>query len=98
MVKQTLRVSDIGPISMRISYYINISELCGYNNTLYCISFAVYEVESVLLSCYIVWRNNLLIHIMLLDGFILLEAFVTPAIILMDIKLQAEYFPHIVRN
>ena len=91
--KQTLPVSDIGPISMEIPYYINIRELCGYYNTLYYISFVMYQVESVLLSCYIVWWNNLLIHIMLLGGFILLETFITPAIISINIKQQVEDFP-----
>jgi len=49
----------------------------------------MYNVESVLLSSYVVWRNDLLIHTMLLDGFILLEAFVTPADI--SVKLRAEF-------
>ena len=57
------------------------------------ISFAMYNVESILLSSYVVWRCDLLIHTMLLDGFILLESFVTPAGISMGIKLRTELFP-----
>ena len=57
------------------------------------ISFVMYIVESILLSSYVVWRNDLLIHTMLLDGFILLESFVTPAGISMGIKLRTEFFP-----
>ena len=43
------------------------------------IIFAMYNVDSVLLSSYVIWLNDLLIHTMLLDAFILLESFVTPA-------------------
>ena len=39
-----------------------------------------------------------LIHTMLLDGFILLESFVTPAGISMGIKLRTEFFSHIMSN
>ena len=62
------------------------------------ISFVMYNVESILLSSYVVWRNDLLIHTMLLDGFILLESFVTPAGISMGIKLRTEFFSHIMSN
>jgi len=61
------------------------------------ISFVMYNVESTLLSSYVVWRNDLLIHIMLLDGFILVESFVTPAGVSMGIKLRTE-FSHIMSN
>jgi len=46
----------------------------------------------------VVWRNDLLIHTMLLDGFILLESFVSPADISMGIKLWTEFFLHIMSN
>ena len=62
------------------------------------ISFVMYNVESILLSSYVVWQNDLLINTMLLDGFILLESFVTPASISMDIKLWTEFFSHIMSN
>jgi hypothetical protein len=57
------------------------------------ISFVMYNVEFILLSSYVVWRNDLLIHTMLLDGFILLESFVTLAGISMGIKLRIEFIP-----
>jgi len=61
------------------------------------ISFAMYHVESVLVSSYMVWWNDLLIHKMLFDGFIVLESFVTTADIAMCIKLRT-VFSHIVSN
>jgi len=57
------------------------------------ISFATHHVEYILLSSYVVWRNDLLNHTMLLDGFILLESFVTPAGISMASKLRKVFFP-----
>ena len=56
------------------------------------INFVMYNVESILLSSYMVWRNDLLIRTMLFDGVILLEAFVTQGDSSMDIKLRAEVF------
>jgi hypothetical protein len=57
------------------------------------IRFGMYNVESILFSSYVVWRNDLLIHTMLLDGYILLESFVTLTGISMGIKLRTEFFP-----
>lgn len=84
---------DIISISIQIPYYTNVRKLCLYYNMFESISFAMYNVESMLLSSYVVWRNDLLIYTMLLDGFILLESFVTPAGISMGIKLRTEFFP-----
>ena len=84
---------DILCISIQIPYYTNVRKLCRYYNMFEFISFVVYNVESILLSSYVVWRNDLLIHTMLLDGFILLESFVTPVGISMGIKLRTEFFP-----
>jgi len=53
----------------------------------------MYKVESILLSSYVIWRNDLLNHTMLFDGFILLELCVTPAGIFMGIKMRTEIFP-----
>ena len=74
-------------ISIQIPYYTNVRKLCRYYNMFESISFVMYNVEPILLSSYVVWRIDLLIHTMLLDGFILLESFVTPAGISMGIKL-----------
>ena len=57
------------------------------------INFDIYNVEYVLLSSYVVGRNDLLIHTMLFDGFILLESFVTPGDFSTGIKLWADFFP-----
>ena len=57
------------------------------------ISFAMYSVEYILLFSYMVWPSDLLIHTVLLGGFILLESFVTPACISMGIKLRTESYP-----
>ena len=92
MLKHTLPVLDLRPISIQIPYYTNVRKLCRYYNMFECISFVMYNVESILLSSYVVWRNDLLIHTMLLDGFILLESFVTPAGISIGIKLRTEFF------
>ena len=62
------------------------------------ISFVMYNVESILLSSYVVWLNDLLIHTILLDEVILLESFVTLAGISMGIKLGTEFFSHIMSN
>jgi len=59
----------------------------------YSITFEGYEVEFVLLSSYMVWREKLLIPTMLVNGFILLEAFVIPVDISMGIKLRLDVFP-----
>ena len=80
-------------ISVQIHYDINVKMLYRYYTMFNSISFAMYNVESILLSSYVVWWNDLLIHTMLFDGFILVEGFVTPAGITMDIKLWAEFFP-----
>ena len=91
--KCTLPVPDILSISILIPYYTNVRKLCRYYNIFEFISLVMYNVESILLSSYVVWRNDLLIHTMLLDGFTLLQLFVTPAGISMGIKLWTEFFP-----
>jgi len=92
-LKRTLPVPDILSISINIPHYTSVSKLCLYYNMFESISFVMYHVESILLSSYVVWRNDLLIHTILLDGFILLESFVTPAHISISIKLRTEFFP-----
>ena len=92
-LKRTLPVPDILSISIQIPYYTNVRKLCRYYNMFEYISFVMYTLESILLSSYVVWRNDLLIHTMLLDGFILLESFVTLAGISMGIKLRIEFIP-----
>ena len=86
--------------SMLLYDFICDNELyvANYYSMFDFISFVMYIVESILLSSYVVWRNDLLIHTMLLDGFILLESFVTPAGISMGIKLRTEFFSHIMSN
>jgi len=59
----------------------------------YSISFAMYCEESILLSSYVVWWNDLLIYKMLFDRFRLPEALVTPADTYKGIYLPAEFFP-----
>ena len=56
-------------------------------------SFAIYNVEFVLLSSYVVCQNNLLICTRLFDGFIPMEAFAISADNHMDINQLAEFFP-----
>ena len=90
-LKQTLPVPDILYISNQIPYYTNVRKLCRYYNMFESIRFVMYNVESIYLSSYVGWRNDLLIHTVLFDGFILLESFVTPAGISMGIKLS--FFP-----
>ena len=58
--KRTLPVPDILSISIQIPYYTNVRKLCRYYNKFKSISFVMYNVESILLSSYVVWRNNLL--------------------------------------
>ena len=84
-LKRTLPVPDILSISIQRPYYTNVRRLCRYYNMFESITFVMYNVESILLSSYLVWRNDLLIHTMLLD--------VTPAGISMGIKLRTEIFP-----
>ncbi|KAK2151160.1 hypothetical protein LSH36_374g06000 [Paralvinella palmiformis] len=72
-LKSTLPVPDILSISIQIPYYTNLRKLCRYYNMFESISFVMYNVEYILFSSYVVWRNDLLIHTMLLDGFIFLE-------------------------
>jgi len=91
ILKHTLPVSDIISMSIQIPYYTNVRKLCRYYNMFESIRFIMYNVECILLSSYVVWRNDLLIQTMLLDGFILLESFVTPAGISMGIKLRTEF-------
>ena len=91
--KTDIAVPDILSISFQIPYYTNVRKLCRYYNLFEFISFVMYNVESILLSSYVVWRNDLLIHTILLDGFILLESFINPAGISMGIKLRTEFFP-----
>ena len=92
-LKLILPVPDNLSISTHIPYYTNVRKLFRYYNMFEPISFVMYDVESILLSSYVVWRNDLLIHTMLLDGFILLWSFVTPAGISIGIKLRTEIFP-----
>ena len=92
-LKRTLPVPDILSISIQIPYYTNVRKVCRYYNMFEFISFVMYNVESILLSSYVVWRNDLLIHTMLLDGYILLESFVTLIGISMGIKLRTGFFP-----
>jgi len=94
ILKQTFPVPDIRPISIQNPYYTNVRKLCRYYNMFMSISLAMYNVESILLSSYVVWRNDLLIHTRQLDGFILLEALVIPLDISMGIKLQTEFIPN----
>ena len=70
---KTLSVPDILSILIQIAYYTNVRKVCHYYNMFNSIRFAMYNVESVLLSSHVIWRNDLLIHTMLLDGFILHE-------------------------
>jgi hypothetical protein len=92
-LKRTLPVPDILSISIQIPYYTNVRKLCRHYNMFEFISFVMNNVEYIVLSSYVVWRNDLLIHTMLLDGFILLESFVTPAGISLGINLRTEFFP-----
>jgi len=87
-LKRTLPVPDILSIFIQIPYYTNVRKLCRYYKMFESISFVMYNVESILLSSYVVWRNDLLILTMLLDEFIHLESSVTPAGISMGIKLR----------
>jgi len=96
ILKYKFPVSYIRPISIQITYYTNVRRLCRYYNTFYPISFATYNVKSVLLSSCVVWQNELLIHVMQFNGVILLEAFRTPADSSMDGKLWTEFLLHIV--
>jgi len=92
-LKRTLPLPDILSISIKIPYYTNVRKLCRYYNMFESISFVMYNVESILLSSYVVCRNDLLIHTMLLNGFILLESSVTLAGFSMGIKLRTDFFP-----
>ena len=63
-LKRTLPVPDILSISIQIPYNPNVRKLCRYYNIFESISFVMYNVESILLSSYVVWRNDLLIYTM----------------------------------
>jgi len=92
--KSTLPVLHILFISIQIPpYYKNVRKLCRYYNMFDSISFVMYNVESILLTSYVVWRNDLLIHTKLRNGFILLESFATLAGFSMGIKLRTDFFP-----
>ena len=93
ILKHTLPMPDSRPISIQIPYYTNVWKLCRYYNMFNPIRFAINNVESILLSSYMVSRNDILIHTMLFGGFILLESFVVPAIISMCIKLRTKVVP-----
>jgi hypothetical protein len=55
----------------------------------------MYNVESAMLSLYLVLRKNLMLnYAMLFDGFIVMEAFITPAGISIGIKLRSEFSPY----
>ena len=96
--KTHVAVPDILSISIQIPYYTNVRKLCRYYNMFESISFVLYNVESIVFFSYVVWRNDLLMHTMLLDGFILLESFVTLAGFSIGIKLRTKFFPHIMSN
>ena len=68
----------------------------SYYDVFYCSMFSMYNVESLLLSFYVVELNDLLfIHTMLFDGFIpLLESFVTQTNISLDTKLGQSRLPY----
>ena len=87
ILKHTLPVPDILSICIQIPYYTNVRMLCRYY-MFESISFVMYNVERILLSSYVVWRNDLLINTMLFGGFILLESFFTPA----GISMRTEFF------
>ena len=53
--KTHIAVTDILSISIQISYYPNVSRLCRYFNMFEYISFVGYNVESIVLSSYVVW-------------------------------------------
>ena len=94
ILNHTLPVPDVIPISIHIPYYTNVRNWWLYYNMFYCISFVMYNVESVLLSFCGVLRNYLLlIHAIMFDGFIFLGAFVTPANISWSIKLWPGIVP-----
>jgi len=61
-LKCALPVPDILSISIQIPYYPSVRKLCRYYNMFESISFVMYNVEYILLSSYVVWRNDLLIH------------------------------------
>jgi len=88
VLKHALPMSYIISISIQISYYTNVRKSCRYYNMF------MYNVESILLSSYMVCRNDLLIHTMLLDGFILLESFVILAGISMGFMLRTDFFSY----
>jgi len=64
-LKRTLPVPDILSISIQIPYYTNVRKLCRYYNMFESIGFFWYNVEYILLSSYVVWRYDLLLHTML---------------------------------
>ena len=93
------------PISIQITYYTNVRKLCRYYNMFESISFVMYNVESILLSSYVVWRNDLLIHTigiyfhiylttMLFDRFIIPELFLTLVVISLGIKRRTDLPPY----
>ena len=67
-------------------------------NVFNCFQLDIHNVVYVLLSSYVVWRNDLLIHAMLFDRFILLEACVNLIVIAMVIKMPLELFLHMLSN
>jgi len=79
ILKRALPVPDIIPIDIQILYYSKVKIICRYYYMFNSFSFAMYNLEYILLSSYVVWRNDQLIHKMLFDGFKILESFDTPA-------------------
>ena len=57
----------------------NVRKLRRYYNMFESFCFAIYLAKSIFLSFNEVWRKDLVMHTMRLNGFILLVLFVTPA-------------------
>jgi len=53
-LKRTLPVPDILSISFQIPYYPNVRRLCRHYNMFEYISFVMFNVESIMLSSYVV--------------------------------------------
>ena len=73
---------------------ILILKVCELSSNMVAETYLLHIFMHTHTHTYVVWQNDLLIHTMLLDEFILLESFVTPAGISMGIKLRTEFFPY----
>ena len=67
----TARVVGVFDITTLVAYKIHVRSLLQH---FLSISFVIYNVESIFLSSYVVRRNDLIIHTMLFNGFILMSA------------------------